>query len=461
MGLWALALVIVAVRWPGYLVHAAVICSVFEGAALVNAGGLGISPYYFALMLIPAQCLFVRVTRGNALGHSPGVRRIIACALVLLVLGLVSAIAMPVVFAGWPVLSPRLSADAKAPLEFSTSNIGQSVYLLLNVIMLWYTAQTCRTPAAARGLMNAFLIAGLIVIGFAVYQLAASLLGIPFPDDILYSNDAYVMQHGTAILNMPRLCSTYTEPSSLAVFLVAFIFFLITVLDTGTLRWTGAALLIAAITALVLSTSSTAYLGLAAITSWAVLKYIFLPIVHGSGNMKATLAVCAAIGAAVWIFSSNASLRDVVVTSVFEKDQSSSYEERSQADTYSMQLAANTWGLGVGLGSNRASSFLPSVLSTLGVLGAGALAALVWSLVRAPDMIAGMKPMHRPLSLGLIGIVGAKMISSPDMATPTLWALMAALISVRAAAESPIQQSVTTVSSDTPADISRPQVSFG
>jgi hypothetical protein len=429
-------------------VHAAIFCSVFEGAAIINTGGLGISPYYFTLMLIAAHCVFVRVTAAYFLGGSMDVRRIMGCAIVLLMLGLGSAVVMPRVFAGMPVLSPRLSADAQAPLEFSTSNIGQAVYLLLNVLMLWYTAQTCRTPTAARGMLKAFSIAGIVVVGLAGYQLVSSLTGLPFPDDLLYSNDGYVMQHGTAILDMPRICSTFTEPSSLAVFLISFIAFLIGAMETGFGGWQIIVVLLASIAALVLSTSSTAYIGLAAITAWGIWRYIFLPVLKGRGSFKAALVMTLLIGGTVSAFVVNDQLREVIQKTVFEKDESASYEERSQADSYSMQVARQTWGLGAGLGSNRASSFLPSVLSTLGIGGAAILALLIALLVRSNGIGDWAQHLHRPLAAALIAVVGAKMISSPDLATPSMWALMAGLISVRAMVQQQPQMPAVTAAPD-------------
>jgi hypothetical protein len=435
MGIWALALIVIAIWFPKHLVQAAIVCSVFEGAAIVNAGGLGVSPYYFTLMLIAAHCMFVRVNSDTFLGRSIGVRRIMACAVALLILGVGSALVMPRLFAGWAVLSPRLSADAKAPLEFSTSNIGQAVYLILNMMMLWYTVQTCRTTEAARGMIKAFIIAGIVVVGLAGYQLVSSLTGISFPDDVIYSNDGFVMQHGSAILGMPRICSTFTEPSSLAVFLVSFIAFLITGIESGHGGWRIVTLLLGSIAALILSTSSTAYVGLAAITAWAIWKYFVLPVWKGRGSIKAAMAIAVLIGGIASAFVLSDSLRELVQKTVFEKDQSASYEERSAADGYSMQLTEYTWGLGVGLGSNRASSFLPSMLSTLGVCGAGIFVALIVLLIHAPNLDRSAREMHRPLAAALIAVVGAKVISSPDMATPAMWAAMVALIAVRATAE--------------------------
>ena len=435
MMLWTLGLVVIAVRWPIYLAHSAVICSVFEGAAVVNAGGVGISPYYFTLMLIACRCALVRVDRENVFGHSPDVRRIMRCAALLLAIGVGTAFVLPRVFAGWQVLSPRLSADDKAPLVFSTSNVGQSVYLLLNVMFLWYTAQTCRTPAAAQGLVKAFVISGLIVLALAGYQLLSSLTGLPFPDELLYSNQAYVIQAGTQILGMPRICSSFTEPAALAGFLIPFTLYLTGVLKASPTRGRHIALLLCAIACCLISTSSTAYLGLTGVFAYAAWQYILLPIVNGRGSVKTAVAVTLMIVATASTILANESLRDVIRKMIFEKSESSSYEERGAADTFSMQLAEQSWGLGVGLGSNRGSAFVPSMLSQVGVSGTAVIAALIYLFLRASDAATiELRNLHLPLGLALVGAFAVQAIGGPDLSSPSLWVIMAMMVAVSATA---------------------------
>ena len=435
MGLWAVALVAIAVCSPLRLVQTAVVCSVFSGAAIVKLGGLAVSPYYFTLMLIAARCVILPVTKANMFGRVTVVRRVILCAVVLVAVGLGSALVLPRVFVGMPVLSPRLDADYEAPLEFSNSNLGQAVYLMLNVGLLWYAGQTCRTGEAARGVVRAFYLAGAIVIGVAAYQLLSSFTGLPFPDDLLYSNDSFVMQNGTAILDMPRICATYTEPAGLASFLVPLVLLAAGMAELPTAGWRDVALLIAAIAFCILSTSSTAYLGLAGIAAWAVCRYVFLPAMRGRGSTKAAVAVLVLIVAAIVTVAVSAQLQEVLRVMVFEKNQTSSYEQRSFADSHSMDLAKKTFGLGVGLGSNRASSFLPSMLSTIGLCGIATLAVLMILLVRRPRGDAAALAWHGPLAVSLVGAVGVLLVSGPDLSTPTIWVGMAALVAVMAATE--------------------------
>ena len=455
MGLWAVGLVVIAVCWPMRLVQAAIVCSVFGGAAIAKLGGLAVSPYYFTLMLIAARCAILPVTGKDLFGRVDAVRRAMRCAAVLLVIGLGSAFVLPRVFTGLGVLSPRLDADYEAPLAFSNSNLGQAVYLLLNVMLLWYAAQTCRTADTARGVVRAFYLAGVIVIGVAAYQLLSSLTGLPFPDALLYSNDSFVMQAGTAILDMPRICATYTEPAGLASFLVPLILLVAGMAELPSSGWRETALLIAAIAFCILSTSSTAYLGLAGIAAWAVCRYVFLPAMRGRGNAKAATAVLVLIVAAVVTVAASSQLQEVLRVMVFEKNQTSSYEQRSFADGHSMALAKTTYGLGVGLGSNRASSFLPSMLSTIGIYGLMALAVLVFLLVRRPRSASPVLALQGPLSASLFGAFGVLLVAGPDLSIPTIWVGMAALVAVLAATETS-----TAADTELAVEASPPRVAF-
>ena len=430
LGLWALILIAVALRWPERLLAAAIISCVFEGVALVNAGGIGISPYYFTLMLIAVRCVAIRLEPGRLLGHTARNRSVIVFVGLLVIVAIGGALALPKVFAGIPVMSPRLSADATAPLEFSTSNLGQSIYLLLNAGLLWYVAQQKNDPTNVRHVGRAVVIAGAIVVGLGLYQLASALSGLPFPDDILYSNDGFVMQHGTAILDMPRICSTFTEPAGLAVFLIGFIAFL-TSPSAGEfcpLRW-RAVLLPAAVGVALLSTSSTAYIGLAGVAALRLFTHVVMPAFQPGGSFTRVIVTLLLMAVAASVVLENGTLRDLINTTVLQKDESDSYQERSDVDSHAMELSVSTFGLGVGLGSNRASGFFPSAISTIGIYGVALLAIVVCLLLRFPET-PETRGAHHALAVFLVAIIGTKLISSPDLATPSMWAAMAALIAV-------------------------------
>lgn len=446
LALWTLAVLVVAVLWPARLLAMAIILSVFEGAALFKAGGVGLSPYYLTLVLVAARCVTVRVTPRTVLGPTKTARRAVLYGLLFAAVGGAGAVVLPRVFAGLEVNSPRLSETGTASLEFSSSNIGQAAYLMLNIVLLWYTAQQRDAAGVAASAIRAVMIAGTIVVGVAFYQLASALTGLPFPADVLYSNDTFVSQSGTSILDMPRICSTFTEPAGMAVFLVALVALLTS--DAGKAAGRAAwrmPLLLGAVAVLLLSTSSTAYLGLFAIGAWRMGAYLLIPLLRGRLSTRQVVLTVAGVAVVSVAIAASASLRDLIQQMVFEKDQSASYAERSDANALAWHIGYSTLGLGAGLGSNRASAFLPSLLSTTGVFGVLLLGALVVTLLRRPAA-ASVVAAHRGLAAALLGVIGMKLLSSPDVSTPSMWALLAALVAthaVPATAAAPVESGTT------------------
>ena len=195
-------------------------------------------------------------------------------------------------------------------------------------------------------------------------------------------------------------------------------------------------LLIGAVVALLLSTSSTGYVGLGVIAAWRVATNLLLPMLHGRLSTKQVVLTISGLAVVAAAIALSPDLRDLIQKMVLEKDQSTSYEERTASNSDALRLAVSTLGLGVGLGSNRASGFVQSLVSTVGVWGVGLFALLLVLLLRRPrDAGATVAAWHRGLGAALLGLLAAKCLSSPDLSTPTMWALMAALVAVHAAAD--------------------------
>jgi len=98
-----------------------------------------------------------------------------------------------------------------------------------------------------------------------------------------------------------------------------------------------------------------------------------------------------------------------------DKVGSDSFVERSGADQQSYGVFLQSWGLGVGLGSGRASSFLATLLSTVGVIGTVLFAAV---LVVVVARAAPLKPYH-PVIWALVATMIGKLIAGPDVSDPS------------------------------------------
>jgi hypothetical protein len=107
--------------------------------------------------------------------------------------------------------------------------------------------------------------------------------------------------------------------------------------------------------------------------------------------------------------------RDALITNTLSKTDSGSFFNRIAADLFALQLLPRTYWLGVGLGSNRASSLLPTLLSNVGIAGIVVFAVFCLKLfVKLPKEYGWLKWAALALFLNMC-------ISVADVTMPTLW----------------------------------------
>ena len=104
---------------------------------------------------------------------------------------------------------------------------------------------------------------------------------------------------------------------------------------------------------------------------------------------------------------------------MLNKADSSSGVGRSTADALALQTFIESAGLGVGVGSTRASSFLATLLATTGLPGVLAFGAFAVTLVQACYRSADNE--SRQLCFALIGFLIVWIIAIPDLVQATFW----------------------------------------
>src|SRR3546814_20786278 len=102
-----------------------------------------------------------------------------------------------------------------------------------------------------------------------------------------------------------------------------------------------------------------------------------------SGKLLALTVMVVGIVAAVVYISQNWAVIDRVLTAaVYEKQETSSYVQRSGVDRMALNITVETGGLGLGLGSHKPNSLLMTLLSTTGVLGTDPFMLFAWSTLK-------------------------------------------------------------------------------
>ena len=144
----------------------------------------------------------------------------------------------------------------------------------------------------------------------------------------------------------------------------------------------------------VLSTSSTAFLGLALLgmiypINW-VRRAVFSPELGQSGLIGELLVGLGLLAALLFILIARADLFNPLVGIVQEvilnKPLTDSYYQRSEWSSVAWQTVPSTWGLGVGFGSTRTSSWFAAIVSNAGLIGATCIAIfLVQTFARRPS----------------------------------------------------------------------------
>ena len=317
----------------------------------------------------------------------------------------------PVLFDGMTVLVPPRPIRLIATV-FLNSNIAQVSYLALGVSVVLFLARSPRSRPELIGLL-----AGLATL-LSLWRYLYQLVGLPFPEGVLDNSPTFAYIE-TGPNDVERFRGIFSEPAGLAASCLVTIAYLLprSFQIRGWRR--AAAWLVAAVATYlgVISTSATFVVAGIAIVLIAGLAY-------GAGFLLrrtyisaiASVVGCALVVAAVWILPIVA---DFVETTVNEKVSSTSYTDRSSANSTSLEIFLDTFGFGVGLGANRASSFVPSLLSTTGIIGTLLFVAAVFTLIRRSASVRE----YRPVVWALVALLVAKVIAGPDLSDTTgvLW----------------------------------------
>ena len=129
-------------------------------------------------------------------------------------------------------------------------------------------------------------------------------------------------------------------------------------------------------------------------------------------------------------------LRNSLIDLTFNKSSSGSYINRLAADGYALVLFIRTHGIGVGFGSNRPSSILTSLLSTVGAPGFILFFGAYFNILSNAKRHSGWL-IWAGLAL-LVNLVS----SGPDYDDPWLWCVLALAVRLGNVGAEPLSSSL-------------------
>jgi O-Antigen ligase len=279
------------------------------------------------------------------------------------------------------------SGTTRIPLRPVSGNITQSVYALGDVGLVLATNVLLRKPARHTTFVSAVVTLGLLNVLAAVTSVAAYYAGVFDPISLVRTAyvtfDTYEGSNG-----LVRIQGTASETSAFSYFSLTLFAFCGSVWVRNQRRWLAAAAAGATLLLLLLSTSSTAYAGLG--------LYLVLALSSAVGDRvlrvlarrpELSILPVAFLALAVLAVLLEWPVVDKVVeivdSSLLKKMDSESGRARGEWNSAAWHAFVDSFGLGVGLGSARASSYPLVLLSNFGLAGTGAYVCFAAHVVRA------------------------------------------------------------------------------
>ncbi|WP_395704913.1 hypothetical protein [Rhodococcus ruber] len=422
----------------------------FPAGVAITVAGESI-PVFWATVIGSAGLAFMMLARrrgGDPDGakYEPGRGAL----LMFFVWATITTIIAPTLFEGRGVLIPRLGIDdqvhAPGALDYTISNAAQVAYLGLAVLAVHLIARDRRMPTYILGVPLALMTV------LSLGRLLALRYGLDWPHGFFDNapNRTFIERTSTG---EKRFRGIFAEPSTLATYSIVTIVFFTKALPSMGVRGRrfSVAIILAAATNAAVSTAGTMVAGgLLVVAAICGVSVFTLVTQRRKIQPWAVIATCVAAAAvlvgAQWLY-------EYVASAVQAKVGSGSFASRTGADAYSIQsIFVDTWGVGVGLGSSRPSSFWPMMLSSVGLIGTLLFVMLVVKLSRAAWK-TGL-PAAQASVWALVALLLCKSVAGPNLSDPFLWLTLGVLAHFAWTAQNRLE--TTVAGADSPVRVPAP-----
>jgi hypothetical protein len=260
------------------------------------------------------------------------------------------------------------------PLAPSGGNLTQTAYFIGDVACYGIFCAFARDRAGKRWIADALLLCGCVNILFAALDYLTFFTQTG--DYLAFMRNATYRIFDTAeVVGLKRLIGSFPEASAFASMTLTLFAFCVTLWLNGYRPALAGPVALVLLVALVLSTSTTAYVSLTiylaivfAGSMWRVLKGQASRI-RVRALIATPLLACLAIGAISLDGTLTNAIDDLLNQLVFQKGTTDSAIERGSWNSQALINFLDSHGIGLGVGSVRASSFAVASLATIGVLG--------------------------------------------------------------------------------------------
>ncbi|MBB94183.1 MAG: hypothetical protein CML68_06245 [Rhodobacteraceae bacterium] len=360
--------------------------------------------------------------------------------LMVILYGIISAAFFPRVFAGQTEifgLSRDVNADRiiSIPLGPSSGNITQTFYMLLSAACFLAVATLYRIRPDEKAVLTGLIVCTSINFGLGLIDVISSFVGMPdLLDPIRTANYAMATQHTMA--GIKRMVGGMPEASAFGAFSVILLGFWLHYWTVAPRSRVVTAMFAMTGFCVLRSTSSGAYVALIGLVG---LYSCWLLWVAARGAFSRRVA-----GLLVWMIVGTWLVGVAVVTSyhlvppvteflddtLLNKLESDSGIERMSWNIQAYRNFMDTWMVGAGLGSVRASNWVMACLGSLGIIGTGCYVAFLVSMFRAPAATGNQTRDHviQALKVACLAQVVAAMPTAPTPNLGTIFFILAGLV---------------------------------
>jgi hypothetical protein len=344
----------------------------------------------------------------------------------------VSGVLFPRVFAGQTMVVPQFGLAATLGPEHAS--YVQIVYLLLAVWLFW----ALRHAMLRKGMefvVLAIMAQVVLIGGFGLVQALLGLVNVVVPVGWIVNNAGYALLTQTQIAGFSRVTSIFVEASFYAVWATGALAFCYALYVNRILPRLNLALAAMIALTMVLSTSTTAYVGLLVVGALGLGYALFdtdqrrqqrsVVMVFAGGVLALILAVLVFTAQDGFLLA----LRNMIEEMTIRKSETGSGIERARWAQSALQNAADTYYLGAGYGAVRSSGLIFQLIGTVGapglILFVVAMGGLVAQAFRRPR--TGEGAVVAAGGFALIAIMGAMAAASPDLGLSSMMWVFAAL----------------------------------
>jgi hypothetical protein len=321
---------------------------------------------------------------------------------------------MPVLINGsLQIASPVLGDNTQTPLLLSGHNFTQLLYLIFGGLIAICVAHANLHDEDREETERIILYSGLFIACWGIFQFLCNLTGFPYPDFLL-NNSGSASGKGfleTLESGVGRVSSAAVEPSVLAQALL-------TLLPLTLPAWRKRGfvfsrrrdrlLTLLFLVVLVLSTSSTAYVGLVLLA----LTYALFSVRMGSLSKTKAIFVFALIGilataVVIVAFISVPFVSQLINSVLLSKASSSSGLERAMTISLAFGYFQKYPILGIGWGSATSHDLIVKLLSNVGIVGTAVFFCAIFSIIRAnwKKVSSGNSPLDLSREVWLMSLV--------------------------------------------------------